>query len=390
MAAAQALEHPLEVLPAMLNLVLVQTGKILRNPDLHNSQNLGLTRRRISEFVPPANDRFHDALDDIEIEILQAKAVMERDLSVLRKKRAERERQVDKTITPTSPKDLEQREGNREATVVGPLDEGQGVQSNAGDAVMADAAAQIVEQSKEEPTAKELQTLDDEQTVSALDYMPQDSQNTTGLAISIPQDASMSDLGALAHTNNGAIGASQPDFGIPIEPNGPSGAAVNDDFDFDSMFNDAELVVPDGSLNFELDFSTNETEAQNLLPNNPMEGITMSNVNIASTNPTTSEDLNSLLPGLENYVNATNETTTNNATANTVEIPNVNQNAMVDTSGAITQVTTAPALADSSLDDFFNPADFNTTNANGSTEDLIGDGNFEGFEDFDDDWFKME
>ena len=315
---------------------------------------------------------------------------MERDLSVLRKKRAERERQVGKTVTPTSPKDLEQREGNREATVVGPLDEGQGVQSNAGDAVMADAAAQIIEQSKEESTAKESQTLDDEQTVSALDHMPQDSQNTTGLAISIPQDAIMNDLGALAHTNNGAIGASQPDFGIPIEPNGPSGVAANDDFDFDSMFNDAELVVPDGSLNFELDFSTNETEAQNLLPNNPIEGITMSDVNIANTNPTTSEDLNSLLPGLENYVNATNEPTTNNAAANTVEIPNANQNAMVDTSGAITQVTTAPALGDASLDDFFNPADFNATNANGSTEDLIGDGNFEGFEDFDDDWFKME
>ena len=88
MADVKSPEHSLEVLPAMLNLVvsqtckctrerreinslqLIQTGKLLRDPESHNLRSIGLTRSKINEFVPGANDRFHDALDEIEFKIV--------------------------------------------------------------------------------------------------------------------------------------------------------------------------------------------------------------------------------------------------------------------------------------------------------------------------------
>lgn len=49
---------------------LHQTGKILRDPNQRNPRQSGLTQRRINEYVPFANRQFHDALDEIEVEIV--------------------------------------------------------------------------------------------------------------------------------------------------------------------------------------------------------------------------------------------------------------------------------------------------------------------------------
>ncbi|KAL9127885.1 MAG: hypothetical protein Q9217_003321 [Psora testacea] len=374
----------------MLNLVLVQTGKIFRDPDLHNPQNAGLTRRRISEFVPPANDRFHDALDEIEIEILQAKAIIERDLSRIRKKCADIEHHATEFATPSSSTDQKLPEDNLESTAIGIPEAGDGREGNVEDAIMADAVAQIAEQSKDEASAKEQKTMDQEGTITAMPGMPQDSQNSTGLAISIPQEARPSDLGALANAHKVTTEASQADLENSAAANGASEATMNDNFDFDSMFNDAELVASDDPMNFDLDFSASGNETQQLLGDTAIEGITMSNKDIANALPTTSEDLNSLLPGLENYVNATNDAATNNAAARTMTMPEANQAAGADTTGATTQAATELAPAESNFDNFFNPADFNVPEGIGSTGEVVGDGNFEGFEEFNDDWFKME
>lgn len=49
---------------------LHQTGKILRDPNRRNPRQSGITQKSISEFVPFANRQFHDALDEIEVEIV--------------------------------------------------------------------------------------------------------------------------------------------------------------------------------------------------------------------------------------------------------------------------------------------------------------------------------
>ena len=50
-------------------LQLHQTGKLLRDQNLWNPRQSGITQKRVNEFVPFANQQFHEALDEIESEI---------------------------------------------------------------------------------------------------------------------------------------------------------------------------------------------------------------------------------------------------------------------------------------------------------------------------------
>ena len=89
MSDLQIPEHPLEVLPAMVNLVvspsvetvlitdvltdilqLMQTGKVFRNRSLHDPKALGNTSEMLKKVIPKANERFHEALDEIELNIV--------------------------------------------------------------------------------------------------------------------------------------------------------------------------------------------------------------------------------------------------------------------------------------------------------------------------------
>lgn len=92
MADLDPSERPLEVLPAMFNLAvlrprsqkghrfffhadtcvqqLVQTGKFFRDAASHDLKDLAFARRSISKAIQPAHEKFHHALDEIEIEIV--------------------------------------------------------------------------------------------------------------------------------------------------------------------------------------------------------------------------------------------------------------------------------------------------------------------------------
>ena len=315
---------------------------------------------------------------------------MERDLSKVRQKRAEREHQMGKVAALYFPNTQSSSGKLMEHATTGFLNNKSGIEGNEEDAVMADAVEQMTDESKGDEGAKEPKSMDQEPAVIALDGMPQDSQNSTGLAISIPQNGKPDDAEALANAKKGPTHGLQPEVGTLAGPNGASEAAASDGFDFDSMFNDAELVAPDGSINFDLDFSNNGNDTQELMGDNATENATMSNTDIPNTLPTTSEDLNSLLPGLENYVNdATGEAPIDNSAVNTTNKPEADQETTAETTNAAPQAATEAALIDSSFDDLFDTADFSAPEGNGNNEDVVGEGNFGGFEEFNDDWFKM-
>ncbi|KAI4252201.1 MAG: hypothetical protein L6R35_007589, partial [Caloplaca aegaea] len=79
------------------------TGKFFRAARSQDARQLGIAKAAISQAIPAANLRFHDALDDIEVEIIRAKSVFERDLSSIRAKRAARERVAAGLLKPKSP-----------------------------------------------------------------------------------------------------------------------------------------------------------------------------------------------------------------------------------------------------------------------------------------------
>ncbi|PSS03767.1 hypothetical protein BD289DRAFT_420150 [Coniella lustricola] len=83
--------HPTDALTEQLNSIMVQMGRIMTaqksNPDRADLIAIN-AKRKIEESY----DRFHCRLDDIELEIMDAKAVLLRDLRKLREKKQQAER----------------------------------------------------------------------------------------------------------------------------------------------------------------------------------------------------------------------------------------------------------------------------------------------------------
>lgn len=78
-------------------------------------------------------------------------------------------------------------------------------------------------------------------------------------------------------------------------------AHIPDDADFDSMFVDANVNAGD---DFDFDFSTDMHTSSDLLGPNPLGDLTSSSDSFANISaPASGEDINTLLPGLESYVN---------------------------------------------------------------------------------------
>ena len=301
---------------------------------------------------------------------------MERDLSKIRKNRAERDRRPSPRISSSPAKPLQAIDKEEDEIVAEIQSPAQEILQNLEqDTVIPDAPIHIGELSSDAIQTSELAKRDDkEQAITSLEGMPQDSQNTAGLAISIPENPKS---------------ASKPDEILATLPQ-PSDAAKNgEDFDFDSMFSDTGMVAEGATIDFDMDFSTEGNSTQNILSETGMEGISMNNAELANAMPATNDDLNSLLPGLENYVNATNDPNATNPVGNgTATLENIQIPENADLVSTTLPPTTDPAAADSNFDDFFNAADFNTTEANGNSEEFqIGDGNFDGFGEFDDNWF---
>ena len=155
---------------------------------------------------------------------------------------------------------------------------------------------------------------------------------------------------------------------------------------FESMFNDLEQPSNANSLDFDLGFST----SQDLLNDSVFENIDMTNTEeSANLNATSAEDINTLLPGLESYVN-------DGGDFSMIELPMT----------TMPEVTTGPVATSAGTE----VATMGTSNAPGggqgmdvvptesNFDDLFGSGDWAGdgdmgdgaMVDFDEDWFKTD
>ncbi|CAD6568022.1 MAG: hypothetical protein ASARMPRED_001386 [Alectoria sarmentosa] len=410
MADTQSSQHPLKVLSSSLVLVLHQTGKILRDPNWRNPRQSGLTQKRISEYVPFANQQFHDALDEIEVEIvrqdtfdpspklynqLQAKAVMERDLSLLRKKRVERERIANGLKAQPSPEEVTGIPQLNENVPVEASPANNTAQSpgkvNGEDTIMVDSALEAgLIGSNDEPQAEVPQNNDN---ITSDPGMPQDAENSIGLAIVMPQDSTTEAIKP-PKSSEKKFGGATPAAETLLDSN-------TAELDFESMFNDTDLTAGDGTMTFSLDFTSdanlnqdvlndrafeNIEMSKDVLNDSAFEKIEMSNADLSNLGATTSEDINTLLPGLENYVNAGTDFSNINIPVAS-SLPETSQITSVGTVGAPTQTSAQPAIVDSTFDDIFASGDFSI---DGTGDDGMGAGNLGDFEDFDEDWFKTD
>ena len=225
--------------------------------------------------------------------------------------------------------------------------------------------------------------------VASLEGMPQDSQNTAGLAISMPDDTEtktpqpVNEPAPAQTLPSGAITDLGNTTDQPDDPN-----KIEEEINFDALFDDTEVVPQDGPLDFDFDFTTGDDATQDIMNGAGLEGVDMTSADIANALPSTSEDLNSLLPGLESCVNDTEEA------AN--KVPNSNppprdqtQTEQANENGTEVQGIAQPPLDNGGLDDFFSGANFDSTEGAGNEDsNLFGDDSFGQMEDFSDDWWK--
>ena len=158
---------------------------------------------------------------------------------------------------------------------------------------------------------------------------------------------------------------------------------INSDTDFDSMFADT-ATLPNDSVNFDLDFSTDQNATQGLLSGNTFGSLGPSSDDFGNVNPASNEDINSLLPGLESYVNEDGENEGDDFTM--IDIPM--GNAGPDASKIATSKSdiTATATENTSMTDTA-PLDTNMDDMFDIGDDFGADDTMENIDAFDE-WFQ--
>jgi len=310
---------------------------------------------------------------------------MERDLRLIRQKRVERDRANGIILDPSPPKEAEEIvvaevETPGEIMLVDdPRDQAENV--NPVTEPVADPSAQELEQTDEKAPEAASQVA-----VSANQGMPQDSADYVGLVITMPLEVNPkpqkqskdpeNKLTEPAAAVTAAATATATD--VPLDMS----EAV--DIDFESMFNDTDIASADDALNFDFGLSTDPAMSQAILDDSNFDNINTSNAHnadLTNVSLNANEDIEGVLPGLENYLNA--ETDFSNISIPTAAaLPQSSQGPALSTQ-QIPPTTRAPAqnpgdppTAETSFDNFFGNFDM------GATDDL-GDGTLGDLDDFD-------
>ncbi|KAL8993890.1 MAG: hypothetical protein Q9169_006009 [Polycauliona sp. 2 TL-2023] len=401
MAGTAPLHNPVDSLEPTLALVLKETGKFFRATQSNDARQVGIARMAICQTIPSANLRFHDVLDDLETEIIRAKSVFERDLSTIRTKRAERERAAAGILRARNNSGVVKSNASTGSPKVAPAAAPQPETQKAHEQPPPSAEDDMKgERGMTEPDPLTVPKLVPDTTdvisgtiktepFSIPESLPQDPNEPKGLAISLDQTPS-------------APAPTDPPKTEPETTNVPDDVSLQMDAvppnlssaDFESMFEDSELPGASDEINFDLAFpSDNANDPTGLmhastfddLPLNSTE--TPANPNLGSAG----EDLTTLLPGLENYVNDSNDFQLsdipganlfdNSHNDNSVKAEDNPSFSIQGNSNAQDIPTFNPPVIESSFEDMFGMDSY----MNGTGDDELG-----GTADFDEDWFKTD
>ena len=312
---------------------------------------------------------------------------MERDLAAIRARRAERERAAGaakvRQVSPVPDERPTELSGElslpKPAPVAEPSEENQ-------DTIMTDEAPKpdpvdstnLTGEGNPEPSAGQEANSEPQEAPSETRPSPEMSTSTDPLPSTDEQ------VDAPETTQEPSTTANDPSTAMEM----PTAAELQD-ADFESMFNDVEGTNADNDINFDLDFSADANMGQDLINDSAFGDITATNNGLIDLNAASNEDINTLLPGLENYVHDGDEFAM-------LDMPPATS--MAGNAG-LPQATTAgnvnmgdgmaeAAPVESNFDDmFFGSGDFTM----GGTEDGdMGDDGIGDFGDFDEAWFKTD
>ena len=314
-------------------------------------------------------------------------AVMESDLAALQSHRVKREQEVtsERALTDVPPNTDLFPKLQRISTHLVSEEKLPGDDAEVADAIMADPVPEVEipipsEQSKTNADNLTKTELSDVGKGSSPEPPPEVQQ------VSIKDPTTGGEVAVKAQPGDGdarnATGSEMP-------PPDETQATVNiKDIDFDSMFDD---TVGDGSndnIDFDMDFPTHVANSEALLGDDPF-GTNVSRGNVLNIPAGTTEDIDSLLPGLESFANATDDF----AVVNIGTISASAESAMkaAPTSKSAAKGADAPPdllPPESNFDDmFFGSVDFALEEGNGGGD---GGDDFGELGDFDESWFKTD
>ena len=330
---------------------------------------------------------------------------MERDLKVLRSKRAEREHAAGLERLQESSREPAKR---KDLSSPSPAAEGQDIANGENAPIPKSTLSNDVIMIDDFPGTSEVAlghdisaTLLEHHTIKLSDGNP--SKSEEGVA-NMVEEAKLKDVqqstesapmpvvedSTRDHIILQEINMDAPASDAPLET--PTTANLRD-ANFESMFNDTELAGPHDAIDFDLDFSNDANINHDLLNGNPFGEMTSHSNDFSNLNTTSNEDINTLLPGLESYVTASDDFSMLNmpptASDFNVNATKAKHNLTVSNGNATVESIMGSAPIESSFDDlFFGSGDL----AMGGTDDndMGGDDNIGDFADFDDDWFKSD
>lgn len=312
---------------------------------------------------------------------------MERDLALIRTKRAERERAAG-ALKAQIP--VETLESKLEGDLPGVIDTTLSVPPVNGsekpapeDIIMVDQPAKHQYEKNDSIESEAMpNTLKPKKTVSASHEMSRDSNNTKGLAISVDTKPSKNTTTSSSNAGTKQDNNDQmPDQHLET----PTTANLRDT-DFETMFNDTEIAGGNDGMNLDLGFSTDTNMNQEIMNSNSFQNIAMSSDDLKNFNNTTSsEDINTLLPGLETFVNAGDDFSIGLPTAST-QPENTSNVKRAATTSAQQGFETSPV--ESNFNDLFSSGGFM---AGSGDYDMGADGNIDDLGDIDGyEWFKTD
>ena len=347
---------------------------------------------------------------------------MERDLKKLRAKRAEKERAASILTQPAGVvKNTSSAVGTKKSPSAMEMDT-LGIKEEAEPAQPTNEIKAeediVVEEHKPDLQPNEPVTINGIETVglqpAASATQPIDLDPSAGLAINLQPDLQASKAPTPKAEEPASKSSDQSQSALALNPAEaqPTATQDPDPAPFESMFTDLENPSGPTSLDFDLGFPPASTDAPDLL----MDDTIFNSMPAAASNiddqiqtqtlNTTAEDIDTLLPGLDNYVNdpadfsmldltiptaaSTAPETTTTATAainNSAPPPAQPQIANIDAAGAQQgQMDSAPSALplESSFDDLFGGSgDWGAVD-----DEMGGDGGTLG--DFDEDWFRTD
>ncbi|KFY09720.1 hypothetical protein V492_05371 [Pseudogymnoascus sp. VKM F-4246] len=304
-------QQHLDTLQTLINTILIETGKALRSANSKGAKTISHDNDRLQMYMPKAITSFHGALDELESDIVRAKAVIARDLRELRR----REEELRNPVAKPS-------EG---AAVITALDTGESAQTGQvagdgglleqqGDIVKTEAhdvsgdkseapatTAQVGEQAKQEPS--DMLDLSQEQPKADLPATSEKAQDEVKPSIELPGNTGTQPAEA------GAAGAQQGDKPQDAENKDLETMGTldtNDDMTYESLFGSKNGHDEHPDLNFDdFDFGTDTAageggEGQDYsMPND-------GHIDLSTFGDDTqfgNDDGSSMLQGLESYAN---------------------------------------------------------------------------------------